>query len=81
MTTVYLIRHAESDRSVRKSGSRPLTEKGREDALKLVGLFQGMEIDRIYSSPYKRALDTVSPLADQPQAWYYGHGRFPGTQE
>ena len=64
MTTVYLIRHAESDRSFRKGSIRPLTEKGREDAEKLVGVFRDIEIDRIYSSPYKRALDTVSPLAD-----------------
>ena len=64
MTTVYLIRHAESDRSVIETEVRPLTEKGLEDAQKLVNVFRDIEIDRMYSSPYKRALDTVSPLAD-----------------
>lgn len=62
-TTVYFIRHAESDRTVRDGRIRPLTKKGYGDAQNLVKLFKDIKIDRIYSSPFKRAVDTVSPLA------------------
>lgn len=63
MTTIYFVRHAESDSSIRDGKVRPLTKKGLEDAKNLVTLFQDIELDRIYSSPYKRAVDTVFPLA------------------
>ncbi len=64
MTTVYFIRHAESDTNVRDREIRPLTEKGLQDAKSITSLFREIKVDRIYSSPYKRAVDTVSPLAD-----------------
>ena len=65
MTTVYFVRHAQSDASIRDGRIRPLTDKGLKDAKSLALLFKNIEIDQIVSSPYKRAIDTVLPLADQ----------------
>ncbi len=64
ITTVYFIRHAESDSKVRDPWLRPLTAKGTEDARRLVKVFEGIDIDAMYSSPYPRAIATVQPLAD-----------------
>ncbi len=63
MTTVYFIRHAQSDFKVRDERERPLTAKGLADAESLVGLFKDHAIDRIYSSPYVRTIQTITPLA------------------
>ncbi len=62
-TTVYFVRHAESDITVRQDDIRPLTEKGMADAQALVAKFEGIHLDAIYSSPYLRAEQTVLPLA------------------
>lgn len=63
VTRVYLLRHAESDRSVRDGRVRPLTESGELAARALVSRFEGIALDAVYSSPFRRALDTVGPLA------------------
>ncbi len=63
MTTVYFIRHAQSDFTVRDERSRPLTAKGLADAESLVDLFRDHAVDRIYSSPYARTIQTIAPLA------------------
>jgi 2,3-bisphosphoglycerate-dependent phosphoglycerate mutase len=62
-TTVYFIRHAKSDFSVKDDRSRPLTAKGHEAAMDLVTRFSAIHFDAIYSSPYTRTIDTVKPLA------------------
>lgn len=62
-TTVYFIRHAKSDLSVKDDRSRPLTAKGHEAAMDLVTRFSAIHFDAIYSSPYTRTIDTVKPLA------------------
>lgn len=65
MTTVYFIRHAESDTSVRDDATRPLTEAGERAAASLPRAFEGVMLDAIYSSPYLRAMRTVAPLASE----------------
>lgn len=62
-TTLYFVRHAQSDSSVRDTKTRPLTEKGRKDAERLSDYFRETPITRIFSSPYTRAIDTVKPLS------------------
>ncbi|MBQ1255939.1 MAG: histidine phosphatase family protein, partial [Clostridia bacterium] len=64
-TTVYLVRHAESDHSVRDAKTRPLTENGLKDAEKLTEFFEGISVSRVFSSPYLRAVQTVKPLSDK----------------
>lgn len=63
MTTIYFVRHAEPDSTVREGRIRPLTPKGLADAEKLRMLFAKINVDKIYSSPFKRSYDTVLPIA------------------
>ncbi len=65
MTTVYFIRHAQSDNSVRDGRIRPLTEKGLSDRRLVTEYLSDKNIDAVLSSPFKRAVDTVSELADK----------------
>ena len=63
-TTTILIRHAESvpSRDLPES-DWPLSKLGFEQATALADELPSTPIDRVYSSPYLRALDTVKPLA------------------
>jgi broad specificity phosphatase PhoE len=61
MTSFYLIRHAQADYF--QNEQRPLSEKGQADAERVAGLLGSYAITQIYSSPYQRAVQTVSPLA------------------
>lgn len=62
-TTIYFIRHAEPDFNVHDDNLRPLSVKGEIDAANLVEFFSDKCVDKIFSSPFKRAVDTVNPLA------------------
>jgi len=64
ITTVYFIRHAESDSSVHEGRTRPLTEKGLKDRALVTSFLLDKNIDAVLSSPFKRAVDTVSDFAD-----------------
>jgi 8-oxo-(d)GTP phosphatase len=64
---VYLLRHAKAGRR-RSAGEgpdeeRPLTRRGRKQALRLVERTQGVDLERIVSSPFTRCVQTVEPLA------------------
>jgi 2,3-bisphosphoglycerate-dependent phosphoglycerate mutase len=61
LKTIYFVRHAKADGQELEAS---LTEKGQKQALQLVDFFADRPIEKIYSSPYKRALDTIKPLAD-----------------
>lgn len=61
MTTLDLVRHAHAD--WQPSETRPLSARGRASALALVEQFSRFPIAAIYSSPARRALETVEPLA------------------
>jgi len=65
MTTVYFIRHAKSDTSVRDGRVRPLTEKGLEDSKLVTAFLQDKSIDIVLSSPFKRAVDTIADFAEK----------------
>ena len=63
-TTIYLIRHAQSNHLAKCShADRPLSQLGRQQAVGLADLLAPLGIERIYSSPYPRALDTMGPFA------------------
>jgi len=64
MTTIYFVRHAESDHSVRDARSRPLTAKGLSDCALVTDFLKNKNIDIIFSSPYKRAVDTIKGYAE-----------------
>lgn len=63
MSTVYFIRHAKPNYDNHNDISRELTEQGLQDSKEIVNQLTGIHIDTFYSSPYKRATDTIKPLA------------------
>lgn len=65
MKEIYLVRHAQSDASYTDTEARPLTEKGLSDRAYIVDYFKGKPISEIYASPYRRAVETLIPLADE----------------
>ena len=65
MTTVYFVRHAQPNYDNHDDMTRELTEKGLQDRMKVVEVLREIPVHAVLSSPYKRAVDTVQPLADQ----------------
>ena len=59
MTTIYFVRHAEPNYDNHDDLTRELTTKGLEDAKKVTGFLKDKGIQVAYSSPYKRAIDTI----------------------
>jgi broad specificity phosphatase PhoE len=67
--TVLLIRHGESEanalgRFAYRSWDPGLTPRGREQARQLVARLAGVPVAGIVSSPLRRAVETVAPLAE-----------------
>lgn len=60
MKKIYLIRHCEAEGQPAEAA---LTDNGLKQANHLSEFFKDIPIDRIISSPYKRAVQTVEPLA------------------
>ena len=58
---IYIIRHCEA---VGQSLDAPLTEKGFIQAEELSGFLSYIKVDRIISSPFLRATQTMNPLAE-----------------
>lgn len=67
MTTIYLARHGESDWNAANRfqghSDRPLTDFGREQAQALGELVAAENVEAVYSSPLKRALETALIVA------------------
>ena len=65
--TLYLVRHAQAGSRSSWSGTddllRPLTALGRYQAADIVGVLSEMGITEIRTSPYRRCIETVAPLA------------------
>lgn len=67
MTTFHLVRHAEKAGGDVLAGRTPgvhLTAHGREQAKKIAAALGGGRVDRIFTSPLERAVETAAPLAD-----------------
>ena len=64
-TTVYFIRHCMSDYTISDTVNRPLTEKGWADRQVVTRYLWDKQINTVLSSPYKRAIDTVSDFAEK----------------
>ena len=67
MKCIYFVRHAESDYSVHDDLTRPLTAKGLEDSKKITKYLTDKNITKVYSSPYKRSVDTIKDFVEQKQ--------------
>ena len=65
-TTLYLIRHAQSHPSSDQHYSEwPLSTRGQDQARALAPLLRSLGIRKLYSSPYKRCLETIRPFTEQ----------------
>jgi 8-oxo-dGTP diphosphatase len=65
--TLFLVRHAIAADRTKWTGVdalRPLTKKGRRQAQAIAEYLRDRGIERIYSSPYTRCVQTVEPLAE-----------------
>ncbi len=66
LRTFYVVRHAKAGDREEWSGDdrkRPLTAKGRRQAEALVGVLAALPVSQVFSSPYRRCVQTVEPLA------------------
>ena len=63
VTTVILVRHAEKD--TMQVGDVPLSEAGTRRARELARVLGDAGVTAIVTSPYRRAKDTVVPLAER----------------
>ncbi len=62
-TILYFIRHAEPDFSEPDNYKRKLTVSEEIQAQRLSEIFNDINVDGVYSSPYLRAIKTVEPIA------------------
>lgn len=69
-TTVYFIRHAESNQDNHDDFTRELSPKGLSDRQQIIDYFKGIEIAAMYSSPYKGSIDTIQRLANPKNVKY-----------
>lgn len=63
MTTVYLVRHAHAD--WHDDDARPLSRAGLSAAQLVADRLASEPIVAIYSSPFRRSVETVTPLANR----------------
>ena len=64
VSTYYLIRHAEKDRSDSSNQNPDLNEDGLNRAEKWAEVFKDIEFDAVYSTDYNRTLQTAGPTAE-----------------
>lgn len=65
VTTVYMIRHANSPFIFGEERTRELSLEGVMDSKKITDLMSKVEIDVIVSSSYTRAIQTIEGIANQ----------------
>lgn len=63
-TTVYFVRHAHPDTSIKEDQIRPLSGQGMADTRKVTAALRDKGITAVYSSPFKRAVDTLKHFAE-----------------
>ncbi len=63
-TNVYFVRHAQPDFLIKDDCIRPLSKKGNEDTMKVTEALMDKNITSIYSSPFKRSVDTIKDFAE-----------------
>jgi broad specificity phosphatase PhoE len=63
-TTYYLIRHAEKDRTDKTNRNPNLNEQGINRAEKWMNYFKDIELNAVYSTNYKRTIQTAKPISE-----------------
>ena len=61
---IYVVRHCKAEGQPAES---VLTSEGNQQAIQLVNFFKQVKIDRIISSPFKRAIQSIEPVSKQKQ--------------
>ncbi|APG59976.1 SixA phosphatase family protein [Christiangramia salexigens] len=64
VTTYYLIRHAEKDRSDKSYKNPHLTEAGLKRANNWAQVLKDIDLDAVYSTNYNRTKETAAPVAE-----------------
>jgi len=65
ITTAYFVRHCEPNYENHDDMSRELTKKGMADRRLVSDFLSDKGVTAVYSSPFKRAVDTVSDFAQR----------------
>ena len=76
MTVVYFVRHAESDHQNRDEMTRGLSSRGLRDRACVTRFLQDKKISAAYSSPYRRAIETISDFTDGQGLRIFTHDGF-----
>ncbi len=64
MTNLYFIRHAKPNFSIKDDLTRPLTEDGKEDCKQVTEFLLKRNVTKIFSSPFRRAIDTIKDFSN-----------------
>lgn len=65
VTEVWFARHADVYDALEEVSDPPLSPLGREQAERLARRLKSLEIDAVYSSPHRRALQTAAAISDR----------------
>ena len=63
-TSIYLIRHAEKDRTNKEERNPHLNDKGIERTFKWKSFFKNIKFDKFYSTNYHRTIETIQPISN-----------------
>ena len=63
MTKLFFVRHAQPENAWDNDRTRPLTDEGIRDTVKILDFFKTLNIDKLYSSPYTRSVQTIQSTA------------------
>jgi len=64
VTEVWLVRHADCYRDLVDTADPPLSALGRDQATRLAERVRRMQPVAVYSSPYRRAIETAKAISD-----------------
>ena len=64
VTEIWLVRHADCYRDMQELDDPPLSALGRDQAQRLAHRLQHLRPDAVYSSPYRRAMETAHAITD-----------------
>ncbi len=67
IATFFVVRHAKAGSRSHWTGDdrqRPLSRKGAQQAEALIAVFEQFRVSAVFSSPYLRCVQTVTPLAE-----------------
>jgi 2,3-bisphosphoglycerate-dependent phosphoglycerate mutase len=64
VTEIWLVRHGDCYEGMADGGDPPLSPLGREQAARLANRVRRLNPAAVYSSPYRRAVETARAIAD-----------------